>query len=130
MRLILVATGVVVAFGLALIAFTGVAFGRPAIANSFLMRFASSARAHYTEQIVRIVVGAALVVGSPAMWQPNLFRLIGWAIVISSVALICTPWQWHDRLGVRLRPMLTRYLRLYAAGTLAFGVLLLYGVFA
>jgi len=121
---------VVVAFGLCLIAFPGVAFARPAMAARFLAGFASSARTHYGEQVVRLLVGAALVVRSPIMWQPTLFRLVGWAIVVSSAVLLCVPWQWHQRLGVRVLPLLVRHLRLYAAGSLAFGALLLYGVLA
>jgi len=121
---------VIVAFGLFLIAFSGVAFAKPAIAERFLTAFASSARTHYVEQVVRLLVGAALVVRSPIMWQPNMFRLVGWAIVVSSAVLLCLPWQWHHRLGERVLPLLLRHLRLYAAGSFAFGALLLYGVCA
>ena len=121
---------VVVAFGLALIGFSGVAFARPAIAERFVAAFASSARTHYAEQVVRVLVGAALVVRSPVMWQPGVFWLVGWAIVVSSAVLLCVPWQWHHRLGGRLLPLLVRHLRLYAAGAFVFGALLIYGVFA
>jgi len=121
---------VVVAFGLSLIAFAGAAFTKPAVAERFLTAFASSARTHYVEQVVRLVVGAALVVRSPIMWQPKMFWLVGWAIVVSSAVLLCVPWQWHQRLGERVLPLLVRHLRLYAAGSFAFGALLLYGVFA
>ena len=121
---------VLVAFGLSLIAFSGVAFAKPAMAERFLTAFASSARTHYVEQLVRLLVGAALVVRSPIMWQPNLFRLVGWAIVFSSAGLLCVPWQWHHRLGKRVLPLLVRHLRMYAIGSFAVGALLLYGVFA
>lgn len=126
----MVATVVVVAFGLVLIAFTAVVFAKPAIAERFLMRFASSARTHYVEQAFRLLVGAALVALSPAMWQPKIFWLVGWAIVVTAAVLVCVPWQWHHRFGERVGPILFRYLRLYAVGSLAFGALLLYGVFA
>jgi len=125
-----VAAAVVVLFGLSLITFTAIAFASPARAERFLMGFATSARSHYVEQAVRILVGAGLVVLSSTMWQPKLFWLLGWAIVVSSAALICVPWRWHDRLGERVRPMLVRYLKLYAVGAFALGVLLLYGFFA
>ncbi len=126
----LVASFVVVAFGLFLIAFTGVVFARPMIAERFLKCFASSARAHYLEQIIRLSIGAALVVLSPTMWQANMFWIVGWAIVISSAALMCAPWQWHHRFGEKLRPIFMRYVKLYAVGSFAFAALLLYGVFA
>ena len=125
-----VAAVVVVGFGLLLIVLTGVAFAKPAIAERFLMRFATSARTHYVEQIFRLLIGAALVVLSPAMWQPTMFWLVGWAIVASSAALMCVPWRWHHRFGERMLPIVVRHLRLYAVGSLAFGALLLYGVFA
>src|SRR5215831_6786230 len=120
----------VVAFGLSLMTFTGVAFTSPARAERFLMAFASSARAHYLEQAFRILVGAALVVLSSSMWHPKVFWLFGWAMVISSAVLLCVPWKWHDRLGVRLRPMLVRSLKLYAVGAFALGALLLFSVFS
>ncbi len=125
-----VAAIVVVAFGLFLIALTGVAFAKPVIVERFLIRFASSARTHYVEQAVRLLIGAALVVLSPVMWQPKMFWLVGWAIVASSAALMCAPWQWHHRFAERLLPIVVRHLRLCAAGPFAFGALLLYGVFA
>jgi len=121
---------VVVAFGLVLIGFTGVVFAKPATAERFLRRFASSARTHYVEQVFRLLIGAALVVLSPAMWQSKTFWLVGWAIVVSSAALVCVPWQWHHRFGERVGPIIFRHLRLYAVGSFAFGALLLYGVFA
>ena len=121
---------VVVAFGLFLIALPGVAFAKPAIAGRFLTAFASSARTHYVEQVVRVLVGAALVVRSPVMSQPKMFWLVGWAIVVSSAVLLCVPWQWHHRLGERVLPLLVRYLRVYAVGSFALGALLLYGMFA
>ena len=129
-RMSVAAAVVVVAFGLSLIAFSGVAVAKPAIAERFLTAFASSARTHHGEQVVRVLVGAALVVRSPVMWQPKTFCLVGWAIVASSAVLLCVPWQWHHRLGERVLPLLVRHLRLYAVVSFAFGALLLYGVFA
>lgn len=126
----IVAAAVVVAFGFLLIGFAGVVFAKPAVAERFLLRFASSARAHYVEQVSRLLVGAAIVLFAPAMWQPHVFRFAGWVIVVSSAALMCVPWQWHHRFGERVRPMLFRYLWMYALGASAFGALLIYGVFA
>ena len=126
------ASVVVLAFGLTLIGFTMVSFARPAIAERFLSAFASSAQTHYLEQVVRLLVGAALIVLSPTMWQPKVFWLFGWAIVISSAVLLCVPWRWHQRLGERFRilPMLLRHLRLYAVGSFILGTLIIYGIVA
>ncbi len=125
-----VAEIVVVAFGLFLLGLTAVAFAMPAVAERFFRAFASSARAHYTEQAFRLLIGASLIVASPTMWQGTLFRLMGWAVVISSTLLILTPWSWHHRFGEKVLPILIRRIKLYSLGLFAFGALLLYGVFA
>jgi hypothetical protein len=125
-----VAGAILVAFGLFLVGFTVVVFAKPAVAERFLMSFASSPRAHYTEQVIRLLIGASLVIRSAAMWQPKVFWFVGWAIVLSSLVLILSPWQWHHRFGEKVRPTLIRRMKLFAVGLLAFGVLLLYGVFA
>jgi hypothetical protein len=114
--------------GVLMIGFAGLVFARPALAARVLKLFASSARAHYIEQSLRIVFGAAIVVLSPAMWFETLFRVLGWAIVISSVALILIPWRWHHRFGALVLPELTRHIRLYAAAVCAFGVFLLVSI--
>jgi cell division protein FtsW (lipid II flippase) len=123
-----VAGAILVAFGLFLIGLAVVVFAKPAVAERFFMAFASSARTHYTEQIVRLLIGASLMIRSAAMWQPKAFWLVGCAIVLSSLVLILTPWQWHDRFGERVRPILIRRVKLFAIGIFVFGVLLIYGV--
>ena len=123
-----VAGAILVAFSLFLVGLTVVVFAKPAVAERFFMSFASSARTHYTEQIVRLLIGASLIIRSGAMWQPKVFWFVGWGIVVSSLALILTPWQWHDRFGEEVRPRLIRHMKLFAVGLLAFGALLIYGV--
>ena len=123
-----VAGAILVAFGFFLVGLTVVVFAKPAVAERFFMSFASSARTHYTEQIVRLLIGASLIIRSGAMWQPKVFWLVGWAIVLSSLVLILTPWQWHDRFGEEVRPRLIRHMKLFAVGLLAFAVVLIYGV--
>lgn len=125
----LVADTIVVGFGLFLVALAGVIFLKPALAEGFFGLFAGSARAHYTEQVCRLLIGASLTLLAPTLVHPTAFRLIGWAIVISSMVLLLTPWQWHYRFGTVVRPRLIRYLRLFGLGIFAFGVLLLYEVY-
>ena len=125
-----VAGAILVAFGLFLIGGTVVVFARPEVAERFFVLFASSARTHYTEQAVRLLVGASLIIRSAAMWEAKVFWFVGWAIVLSSLALILTPWQWHHRIGERVLPMLIRRMKVYAAGLLAFGIVIIYAVFA
>ena len=124
-----VAGAILVAFGLFLVGLTIVVFAKPAVAERFFMSFASSARTHYTEQGVRLLVGASLIIHAAVMWQPKVCWLVGWAIALSSSVLIVTPWQWHHHFGEKVRPMLLRRMNVYAVGLLAFGVLIIYAVF-
>src|SRR3984957_19933082 len=68
-----VAGAILVAFGLFLVGLTVVVFAKPAVAKRFFMSFASSARSHYTEQVVRLLIGASLIIRSGAMRQAKIF---------------------------------------------------------
>lgn len=124
-----VASIVIVAFALGLFGVTAVVLVRPALAERFFMSFAASVRAHVVEQVVRLLIGASLIVRSPQMWQPVVFLVVGWALAGSAAILLVLPWQWHHRFGQRVLPLLVRHMRLYAVGMVLFGALLLCGVF-
>jgi hypothetical protein len=119
---------VVVGFCVFLIGLAVVIATRPSLAERFLSSFASSARAHYTEQGSRLLVGAALINFANSMWHSELFKLFGWLIVVTAVALLLTPWQWHHKLGTWMIPLVIRHMKLFAIGASALGVLILYGV--
>lgn len=125
-----IAAAVVVTFALALLAFSIAAFARPPSARRLLESFASSARAHYLEQGLRLLAGAALVVASPAMAGSQLFLLLGWLLILTSAALLCVPWRWHQWFAREVIPPVIRYLGLYAAVVAALAIVLLYAVFA
>jgi hypothetical protein len=122
---ILVALGGVFCVGLAALIWM-----TPAWATRFLMGFASSAPAHFMEQSARLLFGMALLVRSPSMRHASFFHVAGWAIVISTLVLLLMPWHWHHRLAQRALPFLVRHMKLYAIGSLGFGVLLLYALLA
>ena len=124
----LLASLVLFASGILLIGFAATVYVRPALAERFLMSFASSARAHYLEQTFRLMMGASIVVLSPTMWQTTAFSVLGWSIVVSSVALMLIPWKWHHRLGEHILPKLARHMKLFATAVFAFGVLLLFAL--
>lgn len=123
------AAAVLVAFCLGLTAFAVLSFARPAKVERFLHSFASSARAHFTEQLARLLIGAALVVRAPEMWQPSAFLALGWLIVGTAIALMLLPWRWHHRFAQWAIPMVIRHLRLYALAVAAFAGLLVFATF-
>ena len=128
--MIVLAGNVVAVFGCFLIALSGVIFIKPALAERFFKLFASSERAHYTDQALRLLIGASMIVVAPAVWRADLFQLIGWAIVVTAVVLILLPWRWHHRFGQWAIPLVLRNMRFYAVGLFAFGVFLLFSLLA
>jgi uncharacterized protein YjeT (DUF2065 family) len=119
---------VVVVFCLFLISLALVIAIRPSLGERFLRSFASSAPAHYTEQALRLLLGAGIVNFSSSMWHPELFKLFGWLIVVTTIGLLLTPWQWHRTFAAWVMPHVIRRMRLFALGACALGAFVLYGV--
>jgi hypothetical protein len=121
---------VVVGFCLFLIGLAVVIATMPSLAERFLRSFASSARTHYTEQGLRLLVGAALINLANSMRYPELFTVFGWLIVGTTVGLLLIPWQWHHRFSMRVMPPVFQHMKLFALGALALAAFILYGVSA
>lgn len=118
---------VVVAFGAFLVGLAVVIAVKPLLAERFLTSFASSARAHYAEQVSRLIAGAAIVTFAPSMWYPDLFNVFGWLIIVTALALLLVPWQWHHRFGKWAIPWAIRHRNLFALGAAALGAFILCG---
>jgi hypothetical protein len=118
----------VVGFGVFLIGLAVLIAVQPQVAERFLRSFASSARAHYAEQSLRLIVGGAMASLAPSMWFPHVFMLLGWMLAITAAALLLLPWRWHHEFGKRTMPLVIGHMRLFAVGAFALGVLVFYGV--
>jgi len=120
---------VVVGFGLFLIGLAALIHATPSRAEEFLRAFASSAQAHYTEQGIRLIVGAAIVTFASSMQFPELFKLFGWIIIVSTAGLLLIPWRWHNKFANLVMPPVFRRMRLFALCAFALGGFILYSVF-
>ena len=124
-----VLTGIlVVAFGVFLIGLAVLIADKPQLAERFLRSFASSARTHYAEQSLRLIVGGAMASFAPSMWYPRVFMLLGWMLAITAAVLLLLPWRWHHEFGKRAMPLVIGHMRLFAVGAFALGMLVFYGV--
>ena len=123
----LLAGVVVVAAGLGLLGLAVVIVVRPPLAVRFLESFASSARAHYVEQVSRLIAGAAMIMFAPSMSYTGFFEVLGWLITVTAVGLLLVPWQWHHRFAQWAIPLVIRHLRWYGLGAAALGTFILYG---
>lgn len=104
------------------------AFFVPARATRFLNSFASSARAHYSEIVLRLIVGAALVVAAPGMLYSPTFLAFGWVLVTTSLVLLLLPRRWHQRFAQLVVPTVTRRVWLFGAVSLPLGGVTLFAL--
>ena len=119
---------VVIGSGLFLVALAAAIVVMPARIERFLNSFASSARAHYIEQALRLIGGVAFIVFAPQMQFPDVFRIFGWLVGLTAAGLFLIPWRWHRRFGEWAIPLAIKYMKLYALGAFALGVFILYAV--
>lgn len=119
---------VTIIFGLYLIILLIITILNKKVAVSYFSSFASSARAHYLEQILRLIAGISMLSFSKSMLFAQFFEILAWIIVISTIVLILTPWTWHNKLGKWAIPLTVRNLNFYAVSASIFGVFILYCV--
>lgn len=119
------AAAIVAGAGIFLLLLAAAAAFAPHRVERFVAAFASSARAHVTEQVVRLIVGGGLVVYAPHMRIPVFFEVLGWLLIVTSAVLLLIPWRWHHRFGQWAIPLVTRHIRLYGLGACTLGASIL-----
>ena len=124
----ILAAVVVVLSGLYFLGLATASFLAPDHATRFLLGFAVSARAHYTELLLRFVVGFSLVHYATQMHFTRAFSLFGWVLVATTGILFLVPWRWHHRFGPQVVPPVTRHIKLLGAASLVLGSVILYAV--
>jgi len=74
----------------------------------------SNWRLQVTEQGLRVLAGAALIVRAPASKLPFVFEVAGWLLVGTSLLVLAAPMRWHAAYGMwwvkRLTPRMIRIL--------------------
>jgi hypothetical protein len=85
---------------------------RPQHALHILSLTATSHRVNLSEQVPRLLAGAAMLVRADASKLPQLFEIEGGFIAVSSVVLMVIPLAWHNGYAVwwakRIPPMAVR----------------------
>jgi hypothetical protein len=110
---------IVSAAGACLVAVASLMALRPQYCLRLFGRMAASLEAgdwrlNLTEQGLRLLAGAALIVRAPAAKLPMPFEVFGWLLIVSSAAIIVAPMRWHAAYGIwwteRLTPLVIRIL--------------------
>jgi uncharacterized protein YjeT (DUF2065 family) len=120
---------VTVMSALYLLGLAAVAWFAPQHAARFLLGFAGSARVHFFELLLRLIVGGGFLYYAPHMLFSQLFVILGWVLIITTAGLCLVPWRWHQRFAQRTVPHAIGYLKLIGIASLAFGVFIVLAVF-
>ena len=121
----LITGGIVVIFGLYLISLLFISLWNKSVAIRYFGSFASSAKAHYLEQLLRLIVGVSFIIFSKFMLFSKMFNFFGWIIVLTTIVLLLTPWKWHHNFGKWAIPFTIRNLVFYTISASLFGVFIL-----
>lgn len=121
----MVGSGVVLAAAFYLLALGGGALLRPERTKRFLRGIAGSARIHFTELALRVMIGGALVFSAPRLAFGPALAIFGWVLIGSSVALALVPWRLHQRFAAWSVPQATQHMPLIGVASIAGGVFLL-----
>jgi hypothetical protein len=97
----------------------------PTRVAGFFNGFARSAKVHYVELVFRFTAGAAFVLTASRLLFSDVFLVVGWILLMTTVALAVTPWRWHRRFAERGVPYAIQHLPLIAIGSMLMGAAVL-----
>jgi hypothetical protein len=124
------ALAVVAVAGLFLAALGTVALLAPPRAERFLLGFARTATRHYSELIVRLLVGAAFVASAPRLPGSAAFHAIGWVLLVTTAVLFLIPWRLHQRFTAQAVPKALRLLPAVGLASMVGGLAILAALYA
>lgn len=100
----------------------------PSHASRFLLGFGSSPSFHFTELLLRLVVGVALVHIAPYMRFSAIFGAFGWVLLLTTAVMLVVPWQWHRRFAQQAVTRAIRFMALIGVVSLSLGATVLFAV--
>ncbi len=120
---------IVIAFG-GFIIFVGVLMlFVPERARAILRKAASTNFINYAEITIRMIPATAMILFADYSKFPELFKIFGWIMIITSVVLFIVPRQMHHNYSLKAAEILTPgYVRLISPLAFALGAGIVYGV--
>ena len=126
--MLVVAKSIVVLAACFFLLFGMLAFVLPARIHGFLLGFAGSALKHYAELLVRLLVGASLLLLAPDSAHASVLSVFGWLLIITTALMALIPWRVHHRFTQSAVPKALQFLPLMGLVSLAIGACLLWAM--
>lgn len=125
----LAAQGLLVFFGVWLIAVGALMVVRPKKALFFLSKAASTALLNYGEITLRLITGLAFVHFADYSRSPEILQIFGWFLIVTSIFLYLTPRAWHARYATWWSAKLDSWMvRIFGSLSITGGALLIFAV--
>ena len=125
----LIAKYIVIIFGIYLIGVGLLMLLSPTKAREYLRKAGSTNLINYSEITIRMIPAAALVIYSGLSKYPEIFKLLGWFMIATSVVLYFVPRRFHHKYALWCADFLTPiYIRLTSPFSILFGCSIIYSV--
>ncbi len=128
--LILLSKWIIIAFGIFLIFAGFLMLFNPKKAKETIGKAGSTNFINYAEITIRMIVSIALILYADLCRYPELFKILGWFMLVTSLILYLVPRKTHHAFSVKasdtLKPI---YIRLLFPFSMLFGGFVLYCVF-
>jgi uncharacterized protein YjeT (DUF2065 family) len=119
----------VLLFGIFLIAVGLLMLLRPTKAREYLKKAGSTNLINYAEISIRMIPAAGLVIYSELSKYPEIFRLLGWFMIATSLVLYFVPRRIHHKYALWCADILTTtYIRFTSPFSIFFGCAIIYSV--
>jgi hypothetical protein len=127
--LAVIAKCIVIVFGLFFIGVGFLMLFAPQKARRILRKAGSTNFINYAEITIRMIPAAALILGADNTKQPEVFKIVGWFMLSTSLVLYFVPRRLHHQFSVKaadfLKPV---YFQRIAPFSVLIGVLIIYCV--
>lgn len=125
--MILIAKYIVILFGIFLIGVGVLMLLRPAKAREYLRKAGSTNIINYSEITIRIIPAAGLVIYSEFSKFPEIFQVLGWFMIATSVVLYFVPRRIHHKYALWCANILIpKYVRVISPFSILFGCAIIY----
>ena len=125
--MILIAKYIVILFGVFLIGVGVLMLLRPAKARENLRKAGSTNIINYSEITIRIIPAAGLVIYSEFSKFPEIFQVLGWFMIATSVVLYFVPRRIHHKYALWCANILIpKYVRVISPFSILFGCAIIY----
>lgn len=102
---------------------------KPNKAQALLRKFASTNFINYSEITIRMIVGIALIVYSDFCKSPEIFKVLGWFMLITALILYCVPRKLHHKFSMRSADLIKPiYFRIISPFAFLFGCLIIWNM--